>query len=144
MKEMITEVITQYSHQLKYTKSTVEFIVKEDMVGFWDKVRVEQVIINLLTNAAKYAPNELILITLSTFDESIRVEVKDKGPGISQENKDRIFKRFERVSDKSNIGGLGLGLYICKQIVEAHKGNIFVESELGVGSVFTLELPKNS
>lgn len=144
MKEMITEVIAQYSHQLKYTKSTVEFIVKEDMIGSWDKVRIEQVIINLLTNASKYAPNELILITLSTFNDSIRVEVKDKGPGISQENKERIFKRFERVSDKSNIGGLGLGLYICKQIVEAHKGNIYVESELGKGSVFTLELPHNS
>lgn len=142
MKEMIDNVITQYSQQLKYSKSTVEFIVTEDMVGFWDKVRIEQVIINLLTNAAKYAPNQLISISLTTSNDIVIVKVKDKGPGISLENQDRIFKRFERVSDKQNIGGLGLGLYICKQIVDAHQGKIYVESVIGLGSTFTLELPK--
>jgi signal transduction histidine kinase/HAMP domain-containing protein len=142
MKEIIEEVVTQYAQQLKYSKSAVEFIVESDFIGFWDKVRIEQVIINLLTNAAKYAPKELILITLSTSANAVKVQVKDKGPGISTENQERIFKRFERVSDKQNIGGLGLGLYICKQIVEAHHGNIYVESTLGLGSTFTLELPK--
>jgi signal transduction histidine kinase/HAMP domain-containing protein len=143
MQEIIEEVITQYAQQLKYTKSTVEFVVESDMTGHWDKVRIEQVIINLLTNAAKYAPNQLILITLTTSGKTVKVQVKDKGPGISAENQERIFKRFERVSDKQNIGGLGLGLYICSQIVEAHQGKIYVESTLGIGSVFTLELPQN-
>jgi signal transduction histidine kinase/HAMP domain-containing protein len=143
MMEMIDDVITQYAQQLKHSKSTLEFIVSDDMVGFWDKVRIEQVIINLLTNAAKYAPNQLISISLSTNKDIVYVKVKDKGPGISAENQDRIFKRFERVSDKQNIGGLGLGLYICKQIVDAHQGKIYVESIIGSGSTFTLELPKS-
>ncbi|MBY0413693.1 MAG: GAF domain-containing protein [Bdellovibrionales bacterium] len=142
MKEMIEDVITQYDQQLKYSKSTVEFNPTNDFTGFWDKVRIEQVIINLLTNASKYAPNQPILITLSIFDDCILVQVKDRGPGITKENQERIFKRFERVSDKHNVGGLGLGLYICTQIVEAHRGKIYVESILGEGSIFTLELPK--
>lgn len=142
MKEIINDVVAQYAHQLKYSKSTVEVVIENDMIGFWDKVRIEQVIINLLTNAAKYAPKELILITLTTSGTHVKVQVKDKGPGISDENQERIFKRFERVSDKQNIGGLGLGLYICSQIVEAHRGKIYVESTIGVGSIFTLELPE--
>ncbi len=142
MKEMINDVITQYSQQFKSSQSTVELVIEGDMMGYWDKVRVEQVIINLLTNAAKYAPNRPILTKLSKIDGTIKIQVTDQGPGISIENHDRIFKRFERVSDKSNIGGLGLGLYICKQIVEAHRGKIYVESVIGVGSTFTVELPE--
>ena len=142
MKEMINDVIGQYSQQFKSSQSQVELVIEGDMMGYWDKVRIEQVIINLLTNAAKYAPNRPVLTKISKHDGIIKIQVTDQGPGISLENQDRIFKRFERVSDKSNIGGLGLGLYICKQIVEAHRGNIYVESILGQGSTFTVELPE--
>lgn len=142
MKEMISDVIGQYSQQFKSSRSPVELVIEGDMMGHWDKVRIEQVIINLLTNAAKYAPNRPILTKLSKINETIIIQVTDQGPGISLENHDRIFKRFERVTDKSNIGGLGLGLYICKQIVEAHRGKIYVESIDGNGSTFTVELPE--
>lgn len=142
MKEMINDVIGQYSQQFKTSHSAVELVIEGDMMGYWDKVRIEQVIINLLTNAAKYAPNKPILTKLSKLGGTIKIQVTDQGPGISLENHDRIFKRFERVSDKSNIGGLGLGLYICKQIVEAHHGKIYVESIIGIGSTFTVELPE--
>lgn len=141
MKEMVDDVVGQYAHQFKYSQSTVEVVIENDMVGFWDKVRIEQVIINLLTNAAKYAPKQPILTKVTTNGDTVKVQVTDKGPGIADENHDRIFKRFERVSDKQNIGGLGLGLYICKQIVEAHHGKIYVESTPGLGATFTVELP---
>lgn len=144
IKEMITEVVAQYSHQFKYSQSPVEVKVDEDIIGHWDKVRIEQVIINLLTNAAKYAPKKPVLTTVTKDGAKIKIQVTDQGPGISPENCERIFKRFERVSDKQNIGGLGLGLYICKQIVEAHKGEIFVDSKLGEGSTFTVILPVQS
>lgn len=140
--EMVTDVVSQYSHQFKYTHSTVEVVIENDMIGFWDKVRIEQVIINLLTNAAKYAPQKPILTKVFTEGNTVKVQVTDQGPGISVENHDRIFKRFERVSDKQNIGGLGLGLYICKQIVEAHRGKIYVQSTVGLGATFILELPQ--
>jgi signal transduction histidine kinase/HAMP domain-containing protein len=142
MKEMIIDVVSQYAHQFKYSQSVVEVDIEDDMVGFWDKVRIEQVIINLLTNAAKYAPKQAILAKITTHGDMVKVQVTDKGPGITKENHERIFKRFERVSDKQNIGGLGLGLYICKQIVEAHHGKIYVESIPGSGATFTVELPK--
>ena len=142
MQEMVSDVVAQYAHQFKYSQSTVEIVIENDMVGFWDKVRIEQVIINLLTNAAKYAPKQPILAKVTTRENFVKVQVTDKGPGISPENHDRIFKRFERVSDKQNIGGLGLGLYICKQIVEAHQGKIYVESTPGSGATFTVELPE--
>lgn len=142
MKEMINEVVSQYSQQFKISDSNVEVVIEGDMMGLWDKVRIEQVIINLLTNAAKYAPKKPVTIKLTKIDSTIKIQVTDQGPGISLENQDRIFKRFERVSDKQNIGGLGLGLYICTQIVEAHRGKIYVESIIGQGSTFTVELPE--
>ena len=142
MKDMVNDVVEQYSHQFKYTQSVVEVVIENDMTGFWDKVRIEQVIINLLTNAAKYAPKQPILARVLTVGNIVKVQVTDKGPGIANENHERIFKRFERVSDKQNIGGLGLGLYICKQIVEAHHGKIYVESNSEVGATFTVELPR--
>lgn len=142
MKEMVIDVVGQYAHQFKHTQSVVEVVIEDDMVGFWDKVRIEQVIINLLTNAAKYAPKQPILTAVTTHGDVVKVQVTDKGPGIAEDNHERIFKRFERVSDKQNIGGLGLGLYICKQIVEAHHGKIYVESIPGKGATFTVELPK--
>ena len=142
MKEMITDVVAQYSHQFKHAQSPVEVKIETDVVGLWDKVRIEQVLINLLTNASKYAPKKPIQVKMGKENGMIKIQVTDQGPGISPENQERIFKRFERVSDKQNIGGLGLGLYICKQIVEAHHGNIYVQSVLGEGSTFTVELPE--
>ena len=142
MKDMVNDVVEQYSHQFKYTQSVVEVVIENDMTGFWDKVRIEQVIINLLNNADKYARKQPILARVLTVGNIVKVQVTDKGPGIANENHERIFKRFERVSDKQNIGGLGLGLYICKQIVEAHHGKIYVESNSEVGATFTVELPR--
>lgn len=142
LKEMIDEVLIQYAQQLQNSKTSVDVEILGDMTGNWDKVRIEQVIINLLTNAAKYAPNRPIHVTLNKKGDKAVIEVRDEGPGIALEDQDRIFKRFERVHSKNNVGGLGLGLYISKQIVEAHKGKLTVESDLGHGSTFKIELPQ--
>lgn len=142
MKEMIDEVLVQYSQHLQNAKTNVDVKVLDDMTGNWDKVRIEQVVINLLTNAAKYAPNKPIHVTLNKKHDNAVIEVRDEGPGIAPEDQERIFKRFERVHSKNNVGGLGLGLYISKQIVDAHKGKLTVESNLGHGSIFRVELPQ--
>jgi signal transduction histidine kinase len=107
-----------------------------------DGVRVAQVFENLFTNAVKYAPNSPIDVGLTEAGQLLRVTFRDHGPGIPAEFLPLIFERFYRVrSEKAT--GTGLGLYICKQIVEAHRGKIWAESNLGQGTTFFIELPIN-
>lgn len=141
LKEMIEEVLSNYAQPLRDANSSVDFIVEEDSSGHWDKVRLEQVVINLLTNALKYAPGKVIHLKLCRKKEKAIIEVRDEGPGIAEQDFERIFARYERVVSKENVGGLGLGLYISKQIIDAHRGSIYVQSILGSGSSFIVELP---
>jgi signal transduction histidine kinase len=114
----------------------------EALTGVWDRTRLEQVVTNLVTNAARYGHGKPIDITVAADARSVRLVVRDHGIGIAPEDQRRIFERFERAASR-NFGGLGLGLYIARQIVEAHGGSIHVSSELGVGSSFTVELPRD-
>ena len=102
---------------------------------------MEQVIVNLIGNAIKYAKNSALTITLESVGDNAKLSFQDKGPGISHEDQRRLFQRFERAASSNHVGGLGLGLYISKQIVEAHGGVIRLESEVGKGSTFTIEVP---
>jgi signal transduction histidine kinase len=107
-----------------------------------DPTRLAQVIDNLLSNAAKYAPGATVTILLEVIDGNVHIAVKDNGPGISPEHLEHIFKRFYRVPDNSTqVRGTGLGLFICRQIANAHGGEISVESELGKGTTFHIHLP---
>lgn len=141
LADMINDVLTQYEHQMKKAVIKVVFISENNIVGFFDRVRLEQVLVNLLTNAVKYAPGKPISVVVEKKNDMALITVKDQGPGIAQENQERIFKRFERVKSSENIGGLGLGLYISSQIIQAHNGQIRIESELGKGSSFIIEIP---
>ena len=109
-----------------------------------DAGRLEQVITNLLNNAIRYAPqSERVEVRLQHADSNARLEVQDFGPGIPTADLQRIFSHFYQVqaSGSSANGGLGLGLYICGQIVAAHSGSIDVESTEGKGTTFTVRLP---
>lgn len=141
LSDMINDVLTQYEHQLKKAVIKVIFISESNIIGFFDRMRLEQVLVNLLTNALKYAPGKPISVIVEKQKNIALITVKDQGPGIAQENQERIFKRFERVKNSENIGGLGLGLYISSQIIQAHNGQIRIESELGKGSSFIIEIP---
>lgn len=107
-----------------------------------DPHRMEQVIENLLTNAVKYGDGKPINIEVRGEDGQAVLTVADQGPGIATEHQARIFERFERVVPGGSISGLGLGLYITRQIIDAHGGQITVESRLGEGSVFTVKVPQ--
>jgi PAS domain S-box-containing protein len=109
--------------------------------GRWDPVRIEQVLINLLTNAMKYGKGKPIRVRVERLAGSARFSVQDQGPGIAPKDQARIFGRFERAISASEVSGLGLGLFISQQIVESHDGRIWVESELGRGACFLVELP---
>jgi signal transduction histidine kinase len=96
---------------------------------------------NLLTNALKYGAGEPITITISSDGCIARCLIHDQGIGISQDSQERIFSCFERAVSYKNFGGLGLGLYISRQIIVTHGGTMRVESELGKGATFIFELP---
>jgi PAS domain S-box-containing protein len=113
------------------------------LLGHWDRSRLEQVATNLVSNALKYGDCKPIEITTSAGDrDHARLVVRDQGLGIAPRDQDRIFGRFERAAPSRHFGGIGLGLWIVKQIVEALGGTVTVESELGSGSTFTVDLPR--
>lgn len=116
----------------------------EEKVIRCDKVDIERCIINLVGNAVKFTPEGgLIEVLLQDLDDKVKIIVKDNGIGISEENQKIIFDRFNQVVDESSEqkGGSGLGLTITKQFITLHNGEIYVESEVGVGSEFIIILP---
>ena len=114
------------------------------VAGRWDRLRLEQVLTNLLDNAMKYAPGSSVEVTVEARGGEAVLTVRDSGPGISRESQTRIFQQYERAAEAHVFGGLGLGLWITRQIIEAHGGSITVESEPGAGSKFTVQLPTDA
>jgi PAS domain S-box-containing protein len=110
--------------------------------GYWDAARIEQVISNLIANAIKYGAGKPIEIQVEEDQANVTVSVKDRGIGIAAPDLERIFGRFERAASLDHYGGLGLGLYIAKSIVDAHGGSLRVASAPGEGSTFTMTLPR--
>jgi signal transduction histidine kinase len=111
---------------------------------YGDGVRLAQVFENLFTNAIKYAPGVPIVILLNQVHEDVMVSFIDRGPGIPKESLPLIFERFYRVRGEKTVTGTGLGLYICKQIILAHRGKIWAESTPGQGTTFFIQLPIDS
>jgi PAS domain S-box-containing protein len=109
--------------------------------GYWDRLRISQVVTNLLANAVKYGSGKPVIVEYGARGDAAFLRVRDQGIGIDPADQPHIFERFERAVSSRNYGGLGLGLYIVKRIVEAHGGTIRVESRPGEGATFSLELP---
>jgi signal transduction histidine kinase len=141
LSEIVRDVVDRFTEQMKSIGCRHRLILESSIVGYWDRYRLEQVVTNLITNAMKYAPGRPIEISVTAEEGLAILKVKDQGDGISQENLVRIFHRFERAISAENVSGLGLGLYISHQIIEAHKGKIWAESEIGKGSTFVVSLP---
>lgn len=142
LSETLRDYFDRMEEEFKRTHTPLEFDIEPGIVGIWDAGRLEQVIANLASNALKYASGKPVHVALKRQSaEQVRLSIKDKGPGISKDKQAFIFERFGRAVDVSSISGMGLGLFITKQIVEAHGGTIWVESEPEDGSVFIVELP---
>jgi PAS domain S-box-containing protein len=119
---------------------TLEVHASTEAVGEWDRIRIDQVITNLLANAFKYGAGAPVAIDVEVEPPRVRISIQDHGIGIPRADIDRIFGRFERAVSLRAFEGLGLGLFIARRIVEAHGGSICVDSEPGRGSTFTVSL----
>jgi len=142
--DMIARVANIIRPTLKDNQQTLAIQILTDLpptVG--DDQRIHQVLLNLLSNAAKYSdPGDTITITAQADAQTITVAVSDTGPGIPAEQLPRLFHKFARLPGKEHkVAGTGLGLVISRQIIEAHKGQIWAESEVGKGSTFSFTLP---
>ncbi|WP_267145431.1 sensor histidine kinase [Myxococcus guangdongensis] len=135
------ELVSRMSEELARAGSEVRLVADVEVLGHWDKLRLEQVLVNLLSNAAKYGAGRPVTVQVESRGLVAALAVRDEGIGVAQEDQERIFERFERTESAQHFKGLGLGLWITKRIVEAHGGGIRVESQPGRGSTFTVELP---
>ena len=116
-----------------------------DAVVMADADRVKQVFLNLISNAAKFSgEGKAVKVTVSPQPTSVCVSVADEGPGISEENQLKLFQRFSRLDTGSRRPGSGLGLYLSRSIIDAHRGEIWVESEPGSGATFSFRLPRSA
>lgn len=138
---MVKEVTERLYPYLELADVELKMDLDQDIRVKLDPFRIEQVLTNLLTNVAKYAPHAPVEVSTIKKDKYALLCVKDHGEGIGPEDQKRIFQRFERVSHNSSVSGMGLGLYISKEIVELHGGTLSVESKPGAGSLFTMKLP---
>jgi signal transduction histidine kinase len=141
LAELVSNLLENFSAQIAAAESSVTFTAEEPVIGVWDEFRIEQVVANLLTNALRYGAHKPIEVRVYSIPGQARIEVRDHGIGISEENQRRIFQQFERVAANHAVNGLGLGLFISEQIVAAHDGQIVVESKEGEGSMFRVCLP---
>lgn len=140
LSAIFSEVIKVMEKTLLDAQNTWTIQCANYIQGQWDPTRIEQIFTNLLTNCAKYAPGSPIEITAVDEGETVKVHVRDRGPGIPLEKQNKIFNPFERLN-ATEVTGLGLGLYIIKQIAEAHKGSVAVKSAQDQGTIFTICLP---
>ncbi len=136
----VAESVAHIEDEAAQSGSTID-VHGDPVRGYWDRLRVSQVVTNLLSNAVKYGSGKRVDVRFGTREARAWLSVRDRGIGIDSADQGQIFERFERAVSSRNYGGLGLGLYIVKRIVEAHGGTIAVESIPGEGATFRVELP---
>jgi signal transduction histidine kinase len=138
---LVREVVARYEPELERAGCEVSLELAGPVQGLWDPMRLDQVVLNLLANAAKFGAHKPIELKVARIGDSARLTVSDHGIGVDPSQHPRIFERFERGVSSHHYGGLGLGLYISKRIVESHGGAIRVDSRPGHGATFLVELP---
>jgi len=148
MNELVAEAARELEPNVKKAGLSLDIKLSETQIKVnADRMKIKQIIGNLIDNSIKYTPHGGINISVSGDEKKTFVEVSDTGIGIQGDEMNKLFNKFSRTTDahKTNVSGTGLGLYIAKKMIEAHKGDILVRSEgKGKGSTFTIELPRHS
>jgi two-component system sensor histidine kinase VicK len=144
-KKLLKEILLKLEFAFKEKNHKIIVDVEENLPNIViDKDGIEQVILNIISNAIKYTENGgEIQISSRCLDDAISIKVKDNGIGIPEEDRQRIFERFYRVEKgrSRESGGTGLGLSIAKQIIEAHNGEILLDSCFGEGTTVEIKIP---
>jgi Na+/proline symporter/signal transduction histidine kinase len=143
LRQSALEVVERHRAEITQSGCAVRLEAPAPVTGTWDRMRLEQAITNLLTNALKYAPRSTVELRVEADEGRARVVVRDEGPGIASADQSRIFRPFERASADPAVGGFGLGLFIVREIAEAHGGALTLRSEPGAGATFVVELPRS-
>jgi PAS domain S-box-containing protein len=139
--DLVRSVVDRSRETLKSSGSVVMLAGEGHAVGAWDPDGLESVVGNLLANAIKYGQGKPIEINIDAGADVARMTMTDHGIGIAPQEQERIFQRFERAVSAQHYGGFGIGLWVARQVVEAHGGSIRVVSKQDAGSTFTVELP---
>jgi PAS domain S-box-containing protein len=139
--DVVREVGSRFAAELSRAGGDLRIDAPAPVVGVWDRLRLDQIVTNLLGNAIKFGMGKPIDVSVVASDGHATLTVRDHGIGIAPEDQARIFERFERAVAPRHYGGFGLGLWIVRQIVDALHGSISVDSRVGAGSVFTIDLP---
>jgi signal transduction histidine kinase len=141
LMNLLERIVSDLSLQAASTGSTLALVPHDQVLGCWDEFRIEQVIVNLLTNALRYGCGQPVEVSVLMDGDSVRVDVRDGGKGIAPADIERIFEPYERGARNGEPKGLGLGLYISRQLATSHGGELRVTSRPGEGSTFSLLLP---
>jgi signal transduction histidine kinase len=141
LAQLVREVVTRFSEAGTTARSPIVVRADAAVHGSWDRNRIDQVITNLISNAVKYGKEQPVEVELWADAESAHLRVTDHGIGIDDEHQTKIFQKFERAVNTREFGGMGLGLWITRQIVEASGGSIEVKSVVGQGATFSIRLP---
>jgi PAS domain S-box-containing protein len=139
----VRDVVDRFAPELEQAHCPLVLDVADSVVGFWDRLRIEQIVSNLLTNAIKFGAGKPIEAQVSAQGDIATLVVRDHGIGIGPEDQARIFERFERAVPSRHYGGFGLGLWIVRQLAGALGGTVSVESKVGTGSAFQVVLPQH-
>ncbi|HEY6559140.1 MAG TPA: ATP-binding protein [Polyangiaceae bacterium] len=142
LSAMVRDIVERFQSQAKRTGCEIAFRATALVRGAWDRLRLEQVLMNLLSNSIKYGAGRPIEVEVADSGEYALVSVVDHGIGIAPEDLERVFGRFERAVSSRHYGGLGLGLFIARRIVEAHGGTVSAEATPAGGATFRVALPK--
>ena len=144
LAEVSREVLVRLGPEAERAGSGLSLHVEGPVVGQWDRLRLEQVLMNLLSNALKYGAGKPVHVRVEQEEGRARLVVRDEGIGIPPEALGRIFDRFERAVSERNYGGLGLGLYVTRQVIDAMGGRVTAQSTPGHGALFIVELPRQT
>ncbi|MET0412281.1 MAG: HAMP domain-containing sensor histidine kinase [Polyangiaceae bacterium] len=140
-RDVVSEVVAGFEREALTARSTLRVNATDSISGTWDRMRLSQIVANLVSNAVRYGAGKPIDVTLSATGEQARLEVRDHGIGIAREDHERVFQRFERAAQRRQTGGFGIGLWIVRESCRAMGGSVELESALGQGSRFIVRLP---
>ena len=142
LAQLARDVVDRFDESARRADCALELRALTPVAGFWDRLRLDQVLSNLLTNALKFGAGEPVVVEVSAQGADALLTVADRGIGIHDADQRRIFERFQRAVTAETYPGMGLGLWITREIVEAHGGRIVVESRPGAGATFRVSLPR--